>query len=320
MTDYVKNEHGVLVGKGGVTQAGWHSVEAILRCQKEYQFKHVRKIKKPESETKEAFAIGLIVHAGRGTWLANRCATNDKVWQQIKEAAKRECELQKLPITPKGEQYGLRYVTEYIEHWSRFPKPRALAVEHLVGPAPFAEGDPFYLYRTARLDDVSVYAEAGNALSIGELKTTSATVAEVTKTYELHGQPIIQHLLYRLSEVGRQLLGPVTGTVLDVVQKGYGKEKSKFGRVFVTASDHVVGWYVPSMQHHLRLAAGMEWDSTPPRNISACTRAVSGRAVSCEYKELCMYGASATGKYVMGEGQSLKSWKPGPGKTQAPWS
>lgn len=318
MSDYTKNEHGVLVGKGGVTPAGWHSIEAFLRCPKEYQNKHIRKMKKPEAETKSPLATGLIMHAGKAVWFASNFQEGGNIWEKIRDAVKAEAESQKLPITAKDEQLGLKFVQEYIEHWRSKPKPKPLAVEHLVGPAPIADGDPFFLYRTARLDDVSAYAEAGYGLCIGETKTTSATATEVTKTYQLHGQPLLQHMLYRMAAEGQQLLGPVVGTMLDIIEKGYGKDKSKFSRVMVPVSEHAVKWYQDSMRHYLRLAAGVEWDSDVPRNISACTRTISGRSVVCDFRDLCQYGASTSGKYVLEGGKSLKDKAAWQGE-KGPW-
>lgn len=308
----------VLVGESGPSPAGWHSVEAYLRCPKEYQFKHIRQVRKPESETKEAFAVGIIVHAGKKVWFANKFRMDDALWQLVRDEARKECELQKLPVSATAEQRGLRYVQEYIEHWSKYPLPRPRAVEHLVGPCALAGEST---ERTARLDDVSQYAESGWALALGETKTSSASPQEVLKQYQLHGQPMLQHALYRLdTKQGAGRLGPASGTVLDVISKGYGKNASKFARFFIPVTDHQMKWFVDSMAKYVRAANKVKWDTDVRRNTTACVRAISGRAYACEFQELCIHGKSATGKYCMGEeGASLRSWQPEEGKETPPW-
>lgn len=311
----------VLIGDSGPTQYGYHHIESMVRCPKEHQLRQVRQIRMPQRETPSHFAIGIIMHAGRKLWFARGFRTDDAMWQEIKTEAEKECEAQKLPVTATSMQLGLRYVTEYIEHWSAFPKPKVKAVEHLVGPVPVTEGAPDAI-RTARLDDVAAYAEAGWANCIGEAKTTSASCNEVVRTYELHGQPLLQHVLYRMDAAnGAAKLGTAPGTMLDIISKGYGKEKSKFMRAFVPVTQFAIDWFVRDMAATVRESNKMTWNTEARRVTTSCVRAVSGRVGGCEFKQLCLHGANATGRYVMGpNGDSLKSWKPSPERAVAPWS
>jgi hypothetical protein len=311
----------VLIGDSGPTSHGYHAIESFVRCGKEGQLRHIRGIRMPQAETPPHFAIGIIMHAGRKLWFGRGFRTDDAMWQEIKAEAEKECETQKLPVTADSMQKGLRYITEYIEHWSKFPKPRVKAVEHLVGPVAVTSDAPDAL-RTARLDDVAAYAEAGWGNCIGEAKTTSASCNEVVRTYELHGQPLLQHVLYRLDQQqGAALLGPATGTMLDIIHKGYGKEKSKFMRAFVPVTEFAIQWFAKDMAKVVRRANKMTWNTDARRVTTSCMRAISGRAGGCEFKQLCLHGAAATGKYVMGEeGVSLKSWKPTEERKVPPWA
>lgn len=309
----------VIEGESGASEAGWHKLVAGLRCLKEYQFAHVRGIRRPESHTPDYFAIGSMLHAGKARWFARNFATDVKTWASMQEAMLQECEKQKLPVSSQARARGERYMDEYVQHWSRQPLPTPVATEYLLGPTPLNPGDPKELHRTARLDDVSKYPEALYGLCIGETKTTSGTVNDCIKQYSLHGQPSMQMLLWKMDPLGERRFGPIVGVILDVVRKGEPGKRSSFHREFIPVSPFVQSWLGASLRGYLKAMAAIDWDSDAPRNIAMCTR-MEGRArVGCDFQDLCLRGPSGTTKYVLQDGSSLQKHKPESGKERMPW-
>jgi hypothetical protein len=308
----------VIVGPSGPTSAGWHSIESGFRCEKEYQFQHVRKVAQPQYQLPDHFAVGSLFHAARARWFALRFATDAKAWESISDAVKKEAVGERLPVTLKAEQLTLNIFAQYMEHWSHRVLPTPMLAEYEVGPAPLEKGDPFFLWRTARLDDVSKYPDGGKDLWIGEAKTGSDSVSSIINTYELHGQPLLQLILWKMSPQGEAKHGPVKGVMLDAVQKGYGGDKCAFGRQGIVVTEHSLTWYIRSFKAKLRRLAQIDWDTDVDRNISSCIRAVGRGKFPCPYRDLCKFGKSASTNFVM-DGQSLLKWLPSPGKAVAPW-
>lgn len=309
----------VILGESGPTQAGWHSIEAFLRCPKEFQFATVRGIRQPQTMTPEPLAVGALFHAGRARWFSLRFASDEKAWASITAAVQEEAANMRLPTSLAAEQRAMNLLNQYVDHYSKRVRPTPVAAEYLVGPASVDGTDPFAM-RTARLDDVSKYPEAGNKLCIGESKTTSTSVADTVNQYTLHGQPLLQILLWKHAPQGEAMHGPVAGVVLDVVVKPYGKnKKATFGRQFVPVSEHALAWYAQSLRGYLRAAAGVDWNAAAPRNVSACTRLIGRGRFACPFRDLCTHGRSAAAQYVLADGSALHQWKPSEGKEVAPW-
>jgi hypothetical protein len=304
---------------GGATEAGWHSIESMLKCPKEYQLRHVRGVREPQYILPDHFAVGSLFHAGRARWFTLRFATDAKAWDSIKEAVEHEASIQRLPVRMVAEQKVLQLLTLYCEHWSQRPKPKPLCAEYKLGPAPIKQGDPFMLHRTARLDDASYYPEANGKLCLGESKTTSGSINDCVNQYTLHGQPLLQLVLWKMAPQGEAKHGKVAGVMLDVAQKPSGKNPAKFGRMFIPVPDFALSWYVDALRTYLRAAAQVDWDTEVTRNIAMCTR-MEGRArLPCEFRELCSHGRSAATRYVLRNGESLLSHKPKPGVMRMPW-
>lgn len=307
-----------MLGESGPSQAGWHQVETFLRCPKEYQFAHTRGISTPVAQEPDYFVVGRLVHAMRARWFSLRFRVDDEALQLIDKACDEEIENGKLPASLKAIQQAKVYFLEYRTHWAKRPKPSPVAAEYLLGPAPLAPDDPFFLFRTARLDDVSRYPEAGDALCIGESKTTSTSVNDCVNQYTLHGQPLLQAHLWKMAPQGEKTFGPIKGVMLDVIVKGYGKP-SQFARVFIPVTDHALEWFIKNMRAQLRAAASVDWNSDVPRNIGMCTRLVGRARVACPYRDLCSHGRSASIKYVLRDGSSLLTWKQDNEHKVAPW-
>ena len=310
----------VEVGKGGVTEAGWHSIADFMRCPKAYQLGVIRGIHVPVAQVPAHFARGLFFHAMRARWFGLEFASDKKAWTKIRDAAAEEAEKNKYPMAISDERYALQLMSLYMEHWLKRPLPKPVAAEYKIGPAPLAQGDSFNMFRTAGLDDVSHYPEAGGALCIGESKTTSADIGAVVKEYELHGQPMLQQALFRMCENGEKKFGPVKGTVLDVVVKPDEKMKgAKFARIFVEIRPEALDWYVQSMRLWISSMNKVDWDAETPRNPHGCTYMAGRMRVDCAFKDLCRFGRSAAARYVMRDGGSLTKWRPSLGKTRFPW-
>lgn len=304
----------VLLGKGGPSEAGWHMIEALMHCEKEFQYK-LRGITKPMEFTPDHFAVGSIFHAGRARWFASNFSTGPKTWKKIVRACEEEALAQKLPVSFKAGKIALTYLQQYIAHWRLRPKPRPIAAEYLLGPAKLRPSDPLHAFRTAKLDDVGYYPEAANQLCIGESKTTSGSIQDCILQYQLHGQPVLQYMLWKAADQGEKTHGPVAGTILDVTKKGYGGRNCSFRRVFIPFEPRVLEWFADSMVHFLTRKEEIKWNTKVVRRISSCTRMGGRGRVACDYQALCAEGKSASIHYVMQDGSSLLRHK----RTEEQW-
>lgn len=280
---------------------GWHKLGLFLRCPKAYQYKVLNGIVPEQDIAPTALAVGTLTHAGREYYLRKKNPNPHKLTDHMLHVA----DLQKIPVSMEARRQGLRYVHEYIEHYERYDlKPKTIATEYaLTGSITEKYGD--LGERTARLDDVSRYKEAGGGLCVGEFKTTSGSVAECYKFYQFHGQPILQLLLWAASENGYQTHGGVEGVCLDVMQKGSGAKKSQFARYILTFPDSVLIAMHRHLQHHIKRMAAIHAGKRAHRDPTGCSFTTgNGRVSSCEYKALCTLGDSVSRMYLK-EGKPL---------------
>lgn len=305
-----------MFNEGGASGLGFSEVESYLRCPKEYQYDKVRGIHRPTAQSPDYFAVGSFLHAGRARWLAEKQSTSAEVWDKVKADVQKVREGLDLPCSDDAERTALRYIQEYIDHWSVRPKPDIVAVEHMLGPTKL--GDTNLTERTARLDDFGFYPEAGG-LAIGECKTTSAAISDVANQYTLHGQPMLQRILWDIAPQGAATYGPVKGMVLDVVQKGYGGKRCQFARLFVPVLDRAVAWFRHELTMALYAKAKVDWNSDTERRVTSCTRLIGRGRVACPYRELCMFGKSAALEYAFKDGRPLTEWQEVEGQQVNPW-
>lgn len=302
--------------EGGPSGLGYSEIEGYLRCPKEYQLSNIRGIERPTAQSPDYFAIGSFVHAGRARWFSSQQSTSDETWQAIRaDVAKTREELPK-PCSDEAESTALRYLQEYVDHWSVRQKPNIVAVEHMLGPTRL--GDLLDSERTARLDDFGFYPEAGG-LAIGECKTTAAPISDCVNQYMLHGQPLLQRLLWDSAPQGAAMYGSVKGMVLDVVQKGYGGKRCQFARIFVQADERPLAWFKKELKAALTQKAALGWNSEPERRITSCTRLVGKARVACHFRELCQHGKAAAIEYAFKDGRALLDWSATEGKEASPW-
>lgn len=299
--------HTPLFSDGGPSGAGYSEFAPYLRCPKEYQLQQVRGITVPASQEKEPLVIGQLCHAGRNRWLARNCATDAMTWVLMKSDMTKVVESMDLPIGMTVYDTALRYITEYVEHWSMRAKPRTLAVEWLLGPTALAEIGGHE--RTARLDDIGEYPETGGKLAIGELKTTGSSVADCIAEYTLHGQPIMQRTLWDAAPQGKETWGAVDMFVLDIIQKGWQGKRCAFARIPIQVTDHALAWGKRWLNEAVIASRKVEWGSDVERRISSCTRVSAGRRVACQYRDLCQYGKSAAVGYRLADGRLLSEYE-----------
>lgn len=309
-----------IVESGGVTSAGAHFTTPIVNCPKEHQYRHVRGIATPQSQEPDALAIGLQVHAGRACWFANGFRSDATAWANVQDAMEKELESLKLPSSMEARRRAQQYMHEYITHWSLRPLPEVIACEYKLGPTALDPKDPDFMWRTARLDDVSKYPEVNGKLCIGECKTTSGSFNDCINEYTLNFQTLLQPALWARDPKGEALFGPAAGVMLDMIQKGYGKTKSQFQRHFLPTPKFAMKWFPQHLKHYLKQMTHVTWDAEVPRKFTHCTRQIGRKRVACEFRDLCMHGREASMKYVFKDtGKSLLSWKPEPGKETPPW-
>lgn len=299
----------------GASEAGWHQIASKVECAKKYQLAHVRGIVTPMHQLPDPLAIGVLFHAGRARWFSKRFRTDEETWQSIADAIAVEAQACVPPCSPDAERQALTLLQLYVDHWSTRPHPTVVAAEYTIGPATLIDGAAFS-FRTARLDDVTRY---DGALCIGESKTTSADISDVINEYTLHGQTMLQALLWKRAPQGEKMHGPVLGVMLDICKKPSGKRPAAFQRHFLPITETALAWFAKNLVQELKEAASIDWDTDVRRNISNCTRQIGRMRVPCQFREMCMRGKSASIHYTFKNGESLLSWKPEDGKTVAPW-
>lgn len=306
-----------LWNEGGASGAGYSELEPYLRCPKEYQYAKVRQITKPTAQTPDYFAVGAFVHAGRARWLASGQSLGDEVWAAIRADIDTTRAGLPLPCSEQSVAASLKFIQEYIDHWSVRERPKIVAVEHMLGPVDLLDGVDSA--RTARLDDFGFYPEAGGALAIGECKTTNGSIGDVANQYTLHGQPALQRLLWDAAPQGAATWGTVSGMVLDVIKKGYGGKRCEFSRIFVPHDPRVQLWAKSTLAKATIAKNALRWDSDAERRITSCTRLIGKARVACDYRDLCQTGRAAAGGYIFSDGRSITDWKPSDGQLVAPW-
>lgn len=295
-----------LFNEGGASGQGYSEIEAYLRCPKEYQLAKIRGISKPQTQTPDYFAVGAFLHAGRARWFASGFKTDAETWEAIRADVSKTREGFALPCSEESEATALRYIQEYVDHWGVREKPRIIAVEHMLGPTQL-DGDE--TERTARLDDMGFYPEAGGKLMIGECKTTSAPISDVANQYTLHGQPLLQRLLWDLAPQGAAMYGQVSGMVLDVIQKGYGGKRCNFARLAVPVEERTLVWFRAELSRQLREKAKLGWNSEAERRITSCTRLIGKARVACPYRDLCQMGRPGAIGLSFADGSPLLAWQ-----------
>lgn len=306
-----------LWNEGGPSGLGYSEIEAYLRCPKEYQYGKVRGITPWTDSTPDYFAVGSFLHAGRARWFAQQFKQDDATWKLMQDDITKVRSEFDLPCSDRAERDALGYLQEYVSHWAVRPLPKIVAVEHMLGPTDLEEGAPGTV-RTARLDDFGFYPEAGGRLAIGECKTTSAAISDVANQYTLHGQPVLQRLLWDSAPQGAAMYGATAGMVLDVIQKGFAGKRCQFARIFIPVGDRVLLWAREGLINALKSKTQMTYGSAVERRITSCTRLVGRARVACPYLPLCEHGrAGATG--FMAENQPLANWTATDDQPTPPW-
>ena len=263
----------------------------------------------PRTLLPDPLAIGTLSHEGRAHWFQSGFPTGAKYWEKLKTYINQSADTSNPPVRSEAISRTLSYLEQYCTHWAMRTKPNVVAVEYEVGPAPLRPDDPLFMFRTARLDDVSQYPEANMKLCIGEYKTTSVGIDDAVNEYTLHGQPTLQYALWQASPNGdkkhNKKYGPISHILLDVTVKGYGKERCKFGRHAIAITPYVLDWYANSMRGYLKAAQLIAYDTDAPRNITACTRLIGRARVPCQFRDLCQFGRPAANRYVDKDGDGL---------------
>ena len=293
----------------GASSAGWHNISTMLKCPKEYQLSQVRKVAVPRTLLPDPLAVGSLFHEGRSHWFQSGFPTGAAYWEKLKKYIHDSANISNPPIRMDAVNRTLSYLEQYCSHWSMRAKPNVVLVETEVGPAPLMKGDPISMFRTFRPDDVSEYPEANGKLCIGECKTTSVGVDDAVNEYTLHGQPMMQYIVWSMAKNGAAKYGPVSHVLLDVIVKGYGKERCKFGRQAIPITQYAIDWYIQSMRGYLTAANLIGYDTEVPRNIASCTRLVGRARIACQFRELCQFGKAAANRYVDSDGDGLGNKK-----------
>lgn len=277
--------------------AGWHAASDLFACEQRDLFQR-RGLQPLSPSDPKALHVGLLFHGGREIFLLGEAVD----YRTVIEAVEHN---DKIQLSEDAIEDGRVLVSSYVEHWTKFPRPRTKAVEKEFTGTLFKAGGKLGLFgrRTARLDDVSEYAESGWRLAIGEAKSTSSTARQVLEEYQLHGQTLMQTLVYRAAG---EPLGPVSGHVFDIAEKKYRKsgggiEKVVCSRTFVPLPNHALTWFA----ENLRLTFSRRTEdlmASAHRNLTACNRPYKSefglQSFACPFRELCRWGPNAAGEFV----------------------
>lgn len=287
----------------GASPRGYHRIEAKMLCDKRYQLAEVWKVRQPQYMTADPLAVGGLFHAGRAHWFESGFPTGANYWSELQHYIREAALGMELPVREDAISRTLNYLEQYCTYWSARAKPEVIGAEYNLS-APLIPG---YDERTARLDDVGRYPEHGGKLCIGECKTTSVSVADVVNEYTVHGQTALQAVLWEVAENGAPMHGEADAILLDIIVKGFGKERCQFGRVPIRIPDNLKNWFIPVLAKHVKEAQliSEETDMTGRRNIINCTRQIGRMRVPCPYRDLCQRGKSAAPGYVDEKGTGL---------------
>ena len=296
------NEHGVIVGSAreGPSIAGFHKIVGLQRCETEYRLHDIVGLSDKHPKDNTAMAVGTICHAGRAAWFATQCTESvDFVVNAIQDYVKSSND----PVKVTAEREAIRLMTAYVKHWRLQPKPNVLDDEYPLGPAPLKENDPFFLYRTARLDDVSIYPDSLGQAVVGDLKTTSDSISGCMNEYRQHGQFITYAILWKMAKEGQAKFGPSPGVMIDIMTKD---DNPKFHRELIVVTEFQQRWWYANMSHLLRRAAQITESTPTMRDTTQCARSISRKgSYLCQFHKLCQYGVSAAGQYILPNGDSL---------------
>lgn len=289
----------------GASVAGWHAIESAFRCEQEWVFRQ-RGVHALVKGDPSAMHIGILVHAGRAEWFL-RGFKSFPLAPVFEKAAHED----KLTLTDAVKENATVLVDAYLNHWSKRPLPKPVAVEKTFSARLFDAAGKLGIFgkRTARLDDVSVYPEAMNRLCLGELKTTSGTVAQLVEEYELHGQLGMQHAVFKKSLEGAVKLGEPWGHMLDVVIKKWAKGGGRIvgaecQRVPMPMPDWYANYFAENLRRLCSMLAVQDIQAPAIRRLTSCSRPrrdeYGVHHYACEYRKLCRHGKTAGGEYVMG--------------------
>jgi len=303
-----------------------------------------------------ALTVGTLFHAGRAAWFSSGFKPIDEAavfeevertpggassagWHSIADAFlceqswvfKELRRVRKLvnnrpgPVSTADKEAAHVLLSDYFAHWNRQPKPTVKAVEHTFKADLFKATGRLGVFgkRTARLDDLSIYPEAGNRLAIGEAKTTSEPISKVVTEYgPTHGQILMQACVLK-GDPYAQRFGPISGVVLDVVRKLYNKSGggirgAECARHFTPHYPHAVSWFGENLRLLASRLATIEEKGSGLRNHTACQRPrrseFGTNFYECEYAAACAHGRTAASEYIYidkaGKAHSLTSAPP----------
>lgn len=300
----------------GASPRGWHAIEAVFHCGKKFELQQRWGLRRPMTMTPDALGTGGLFHQGRAWWFSNNFATGKDAWDKLKTFVEEAALLYELPVKQDVINRTLSYLDQYCTYWSARVKPRVKEVEYtLTGNILGPDFDD----RTARIDDLSEYPDNSFKLCIGECKTTSVSVKDAVEEYTVHGQPTKQAILFEAAPEGARKYGSVSDILLDVIVKGYGKEKCSFGRQVLRITDHMKNWYLPMLAAKVSEAQRIMDGEPGVRNITSCTRLIGRMRVPCLYRDLCQRGRSAAPAYVDRDGISLNNPKYTKMEGYKPW-
>jgi hypothetical protein len=296
--------------------AGWHSIAEGFLCEQSWVFRELRKVRKLVKKGGSHFAVGTLFHAGRAAWFKG----GFKPFSEVIVFKMAEDE-EKETYSAQEKEGAHALLQDYMEHWAKFSKPRVLAVEHTFRADLFKATGKLGLFgrRTARLDDLSVYPEAGNRLAIGEAKTTSEPISKVITEYgPTHGQILMQAAVVKGDPAARKY-GPLSGVVLDVVRKKYNKSGggivgAECARHFTPHYTHALSWFSENLRLLASRLSVIDAKGVGLRNHTACQRPRRGEFgtnfYECEYATLCAHGKTGASEYIYGEKASSLTTAP----------
>lgn len=309
----------------GSSGAGWHHIEPMSRCPKEFQYARIRGVRKHRDSMVSYLAIGILLHAARAQWFYDD--RQGDLWRKaMKRYRRRLLEAGEPEILEEHYQRAFKIFEAYVKYWALRPVTRIHAVEYMITPRWVMDTKadrttnraavPEYLKRTARADSIESY-DGEDGVWIGEAKSVYAGGrSRLGETYSLHGQPLLLAALWGPKE--EKKFGKLNGILLDPMVKGDTRRRPTGApRIKLHMKDLEVAlrWFRRDMVIYLENANLVDWNTQVPRNAGTCMRPTG----PCDFRDLCKLGRAGVIGYETSDGTPLIKWQPAPGQKVPPW-
>jgi hypothetical protein len=259
---------------GGPTEYGWHTIEPMFRCWREYDCSKNPTIPLPASRS-IALAVGTIFHEFMAAYYSTALVNPVPDLKSPEEIYEALCTNGYTEEANEARRLYEAYRFKYDGNDSYLsPGVRLHAVEHHIRrDLPF--GRPY----TVRLDLVM---ERSDGFWICDHKTTGQRSQEFTEGWQV--DPSVIGMFWAAGGVFKPLRGVSINGVIKTKTPG-------FERIMFAVDERMVGDWLQMLECRFterQSAEKMKW----PPNLAACFRKMGAHVGKCRYFERCVYGVT----------------------------